>query len=106
MGFDFFQVGLQFGHLGFELALVVSQDDQEFFELRPRVAWAVVHIDQVFGLGQRQAQTFGAQGEFESGAVSAGLHTVSARGPRALGLQKPHVFIKADGAGGEVELAR
>ena len=57
-------------------------------------------------LDSSAAQTFGAQGELESGAVSAGIHTVSARGPRALGLQKPHVFIKADGAGGEVELAR
>ncbi len=106
MGLDFFQVGLQLRHLRFELALVVGQDHQEFFKLRPGIARAVVHVDQVFGLCQRQPQTFGAQGEFETGAVSAGIHTVSTRRARALGLQQPHVFIKADGAGGEIELAR
>src|SRR3990167_3640311 len=101
---DFVQVGLQVGHLVFELPAVLFQHIEELLQLHIGVARAVVEINDLLRLGQRQTQTFGTQGQFQAGAVACSVGSGTAARPGTLGLQESHVLVEAHRARGEVEL--
>ena len=46
MHLDLFEVGLEIGHLFFELTAVAGQHIEEFAQLRPGVARAVGRVDR------------------------------------------------------------
>ena len=103
MRLDFFEVGLQVGHLILNLALVPIENHQELAQLRHGVARALVGVDDFLGLGQTQSQALGPQGELEAGAMTGAVDGVAPARTFALGLQQAHVFIKAHGPGGQVK---
>ena len=80
MHLELIEVGLQVHHLGFKLFLMIGNNRQKSLQLRPGVARAVVHVDDVLGLGQAQAQTFGAQREFQAGAIAPAINPAAPPG--------------------------
>ena len=94
---------MQVGELLLELRAVGRQHFQELAQLRLRVARRLVHVDEFLHLGQREAEALAAQGELEPGAVARG---VDAAASAALRHEQAAVFVEADGARGEIELAR
>src|SRR5207244_614724 len=68
--------------------------------LRYGVARAVVHVEDVLGLVQLQAQALGAQRESQARPVARGVDALL---PGALGGEQSHVLVEADRPRGEVE---
>ena len=98
------EVRLQVRHLPLQLAAVLCQHVEELLQLHVGIARAVVEINDLLGLRERQAKAFGAQGQLQTGTVARAVGAVAPTRPGALGLQQAHVLIKAHGTRSEVEL--
>ena len=72
--------------------------------MQTRIARAVVHVDDFARLGQRQAESLGAQRKLEARAVACAVDTAAPTRPGALRLQQTHVFVKPDRPRGQVKL--
>ena len=62
MRLDLIELHLQLCELPFHFGAMRGEHREEFFELRPGIARAVVHIDDFFGLSQREASRQGLSG--------------------------------------------
>src|SRR5205807_8255660 len=85
-------------------ALPVSvQHLAEALELRPLVAPRLVHVDQLADLGEGEPEGLAAQRELEARTVARRVDAPLARAARR---EEGLVFVKPDGARGDVERAR
>ena len=95
---------VDFAQLRLQLTPMIGQHLQELVELRHRVTRTVVHLDDVLGFVERQAQSFGSQGQSQAGTVTRAVDALTATRPGALRLQQAHVFVKTNRARGQIEL--
>ena len=98
------QIGLQVSHLLFQLLAVLHQHIEEFAQLDPSVSGAVVQVNDLPGLCQRQAQPLCPERQAQPSAVTGAVNAISPCGTHPFWLQKTHVFVEADRPGGEVKL--
>src|SRR5262245_31111766 len=100
---DLGKLRLDVGALLDQVLLVRLEHREEALELRPLVAPRLVHVDQLADLGQRQTEPLAAQGELEARAVPRRVDAPLAVAARR---DQPLVFVEADGARRDLELAR
>jgi hypothetical protein len=100
---DFLQGIFDVAALLFQGGAMLLQYAQVLAQLDFRVARPVVHVDQGEDFGQLQAQALAAQGQLQARAVARPEDAVA---PLARRADDPLVFVEADRAGRDVELAR
>src|SRR5438445_9009149 len=102
-GRDLGELRLDVGALLQQALPVRVQDLAEALELRPLVAPRLVHVDELADLGEGEPEALAAQRELEARTVARRVDAPLARAARR---EEALVFVKPDGARGDVELAR
>src|SRR5919197_2420026 len=102
-GGDLGELRLDIGTLPQQAPAVRLQHLAKALELRPLVAPRLVHVDQLADLGERETEALAAQGELEARAVARGVNAPLAVTARC---EQPLVFVEADRARCDIELAR
>src|SRR5262249_8883065 len=105
LGFDvleFRDMRVEIATLVFEIGDVQAAAPQQLAQLLHASAVDLVEVEQFLDLRQRKAQPLAAQDPAQPHAI---VRAVEPRQPLALGLDQALIFVKADGAGGNGELA-
>ena len=80
-----------------------ANSDNKLFKLFLIATRRTIHLDHVCRFIQRQSQAFATQDQPQTGAVCRGVNTACSV---AFGSQVAFFFLKADGAGGDIEFTR